>query len=40
MELLIGFGAAVALAIYKPTWFQAINNWVKGVLASVGVKLP
>lgn len=40
MELLIGAGAVFALAIFKPTWFQAANTWIKSVLASFGVKLP
>lgn len=40
MDLLIGAAAVFALAIFKPTWFQAANNWIKGVLAGFGVKLP
>lgn len=39
-EFLLGAGGVFALAIFKPTWFQATNNWIKGVLAGFGVHLP
>lgn len=38
-DVLLGAAGVFALAIFKPTWFQAANDWIKGLLRSVGVPL-
>lgn len=38
-DMLLGAAAVFALAIFKPTWFQAANDGIKGFLRQFGLSL-